>query len=190
MWEVSAQRRDRTCCPAPGGAPERYLGRRQHREEPQGGTSGGGRGLSWLCQAPRPLSLLLAPASLTLCSSSGDRDAECPQESAPCTLAPGPWRGPAPLPELSSPESESRGPGPRSSPRSSPEGSPRPWGRHTCGISPTCTPDTSRLSLLETDGADPSSLEREEASEAPEPREDVKNEGVGYPDMHRASTEG
>lgn len=172
MWEVSAQRRDRTCCPAQGGAPGRGLRRRQRAVLALPG--------------PLALSLLLSPASLTLWSSSGDRDAECPQESAPCTSAPGPWRGPAHLPELSSPESESRGP----SPRSSPEGSLRPWGRHTCSISPTCTPDTPRPSLLEMDGAEPSSLEREEAREAPEPREDVKNEGVGHPDMHRASTEG
>lgn len=116
----------------------------------------------------------------------GDRHAECPQEPAPCTSAPDPWGGPAPSPEPSSPESESRGLSSRPSPKSSPEGSLRPWDQQAGGILPRWTPDAPCLSLLETGGAEPSSLERA----APEPGEDVKSEGARQPDVHRTSTEG
>ncbi|XP_045664862.1 PH and SEC7 domain-containing protein 4 isoform X1 [Ursus americanus] len=107
----------------------------------------------------------------------GDSDAECPQESALRTLAPGPWGSPASSPEPSSPESESGGPGPRPSPVSSQEGSPQPRGPHWGSSLPEWTLDASRPSLLETDGAEPSLLEKEEAGETPHPGKEVKSEG-------------
>ncbi|KAM5317203.1 PH and SEC7 domain-containing protein 4 isoform 3-T3 [Glossophaga mutica] len=105
------------------------------------------------------------------------RDAECPQEPAPCTLPPGPWWGPDSSPERSSPESESRCPSPRPGPVSSPEGRPQPQSCHPSSLFPTWTLKTSCPSLLETDRAKPGSLEREEAGEAPAPGEEVKSEG-------------
>ncbi|XP_027978139.1 PH and SEC7 domain-containing protein 4 isoform X2 [Eumetopias jubatus] len=96
----------------------------------------------------------------------GDSDAECPQESALRTLAPGPWGSPASSPEPSSPESENRGPGPRPSPVFSREGSPKPRGPHWDSSLPEPTLDASRPSLLETDRAEPRLLEKEEAGEA------------------------
>uniref|UniRef100_A0A452TSP7 Pleckstrin and Sec7 domain containing 4 n=1 Tax=Ursus maritimus TaxID=29073 RepID=A0A452TSP7_URSMA len=107
----------------------------------------------------------------------GDSDAECPQESALRTLAPGPWGSPASSPEPSSPESESGGPGPRPSPVSSQEGSPQPRGPHWGSSLPEWTLDASCPSLLETDGAEPSLLEKEEAGETPHPGKEVKSEG-------------
>ncbi|CAK6435299.1 unnamed protein product [Pipistrellus nathusii] len=133
----------------------------------------------------------------------GDRDAECPQEPAPCTPAPGPWWGPASLPEPSSPESGSGGLGPRPSPVSSSswEGSPQSQDRHPSTVFPTWTLDASCLALLETDGAQPWSSETEEAPEAPDPGEEVKSEGPAgtadtdtsgavQPDAHLASAKG
>ncbi|KAF6105720.1 pleckstrin and Sec7 domain containing 4 [Phyllostomus discolor] len=102
-----------------------------------------------------------------------DRDAECPQEPAPSTSPPGPWWGPDSSPEPSSPESESRGPGPVSSQ----EGRPQPQSCHPSSIFPTWTLEPSCPSLLETDGAKPGSLEKEEVGEAPAPGEEVKSEG-------------
>ncbi|XP_027479129.1 PH and SEC7 domain-containing protein 4 isoform X2 [Zalophus californianus] len=96
----------------------------------------------------------------------GDSDAECPQESALRTLAPGPWGSPASSPEPSSPESENRGPGPRPSPVFSREGSPKPRCPHWDSSLPEPTLDASRPSLLETDRAEPRLLEKEEAGEA------------------------
>uniref|UniRef100_G1LVY8 PH and SEC7 domain-containing protein 4 n=1 Tax=Ailuropoda melanoleuca TaxID=9646 RepID=G1LVY8_AILME len=107
----------------------------------------------------------------------GDSDAECPQESALRTLAPGPWGSPASSPEPSSPESESGGPGPRPSPVSSQESSPQPRSPHWGSSLPEWTLDASRPSLLETDGAEPSLLKKEEAGEAPHPGKEVKSEG-------------
>lgn len=188
MWEVTARRRDRTCCPAPG-------------EEPWGGSSWRWlpRLFSWLCRSPLPSVCLSPRVSFTPCSSSGDSDAECPQESAPCTLAPGFPGSPASSPERGSPESESRGPGPRPSPVSSQEGSPRLWGPLQGSSFPEWTLDASRPSLLETDGAKPSFLEKEEARDAPNPGKEVKSEGpartpeagaVVQPGPHLTSTEG
>ncbi|XP_054431517.1 PH and SEC7 domain-containing protein 4 [Pteronotus mesoamericanus] len=128
-----------------------------------------------------------------------NRDAECPQESAPCTLASGPWWGPDSSPEPSSPEPDSRGPsGPRPSPVSSREGSPQPQSCHTSSVFPTWTLETSYPSLLETDSTKPSSVEREEAREAPGPGEEVKCEGPAaaadsravQPDVHLTSSGG
>lgn len=148
-----------------------------------------------LCQAPGPPACC-SPAASSPCSPSGDRDAECPQEPAPCTPAPGPWWGPASSPEPSSPESESRGFGPRPSTVSSSswEGSPQPQGCHPSSAFPTWTLDACRLALLETHGAQPRS-ERVEAPEAPDPEEEVKSEGTAHagavqPDAHLASTGG
>lgn len=129
---------------------------------------------------PGPLALSLPLCSLPpahSCSSSDDRDVECAQEPAPCTPPPGPWWGPESSPEPSSPESESRGPGPRPSPVSSREGRPQPQGCHPSSIFPTWTLEPSCPSVLETDGAEPSSLEKEEAGEAPAPGEELKSEG-------------
>lgn len=166
--------------------PEGGTGLAQHREEPHGERRAGGpRELSRLSRA-LDLQPAVHPASLTPCSSSGDRHAECPQESAPSTSAASPWGGPAPYPDPSSPESDSRGPGSRPSSESSPEGSPRPWGQQAGSILPMWTPDAPRPSLLETGGAEPSSLERA----APESGGDVKSEGASKPDVHRTSAEG
>ncbi|XP_036894673.1 PH and SEC7 domain-containing protein 4 [Sturnira hondurensis] len=106
-----------------------------------------------------------------------DRDAECSQEPAPCTPAPGPWWGPDAAPEPSSPESEDRGPSPRPSPVSSQEDRPQPQSSHLSSVFPMWTLETSCPSLLETDRAKPGSLEREEAREGPAPGEEVKSEG-------------
>ncbi|XP_049508075.1 PH and SEC7 domain-containing protein 4 isoform X2 [Panthera uncia] len=139
------------------------------------------------------------PRGPLLSQDRGDSDAECPQGSAPCTLAPGSPGSPASSPEPSSPESESRGPGPRPSPVSSQEGSPRLWGPHQGSSFPEWTLDASRPSLLETDGAKPSFLEKEEARDAPNPGTEVKSEGpartpeagaVVQPGPHLTSTEG
>ncbi|CAD7676652.1 unnamed protein product [Nyctereutes procyonoides] len=112
-----------------------------------------------------------------LSQDRGDSDAECIQKSAPYTLAPGPWGSTASLTEPSSPESEGRGPGPRPSPVSSQEGSPQHRDHHLGSSFPGCILDASCPSLLEPDGTEPSFLEREEAGEAPHPREEVKSEG-------------
>ncbi|XP_057597418.1 PH and SEC7 domain-containing protein 4 isoform X2 [Hippopotamus amphibius kiboko] len=125
----------------------------------------------------------------------GDRDAECAQESAPCTVAPGPWGSPASSPEPNSPESEGRGPGPWPSPVSSQEGSPQ---LHPGSVLPKWTLGASSPSFLETDGAEPSSLEKEEAGTVPSPEKEVKSEspartaeaGAGQPDNLLPSTEG
>ncbi|XP_042788914.1 PH and SEC7 domain-containing protein 4 isoform X2 [Panthera leo] len=139
------------------------------------------------------------PRGPLLSQDRGDSDAEYPQGSAPCTLAPGSPGSPVSSPEPSSPESESRGPGPRPSPVSSQEGSPRLWGPHQGSSFPEWTLDASRPSLLETDGAKPSFLEKEEARDAPNPGTEVKSEGpartpeagaVVQPGPHLTSTEG
>lgn len=189
------------CAPARGRTlPEGGTGR---AAQLQGGAQGGcpGRRPKAVCSA-RPLGPQPAarPPASSLRSPSGDRDAECPQEPAPCSPAPGPWWGPASSPEPSSPESESRGLGPRPSPVSSSswEGSPQPQGCHPSSAFPTWTLDASRLALLETDGAQPRSSEREEAPEALDPGEEVKSEGPAgtadagtvQPDAHLASTGG
>ncbi|XP_047378571.1 PH and SEC7 domain-containing protein 4 [Sciurus carolinensis] len=98
----------------------------------------------------------------------GGRDARRPQEPAPCILAPGPW---------GSPESERRGLGPRPSPSSSPEGSPSPQ-RHSPGPFPKWSLDAPHSPLLESDGAEPSSLEREVVGEAPHPGQEAQCEGA------------
>lgn len=162
--------------PSGGGGPGRVPGGR-NRE-------------SWLCLAPGPSACCLPPASLTSCSSLGDRDAEYPQDSAPCTSAPGPWGCPASSLEPGSPESVSRGPSPRPSPESSREGSPQSQGCHSGSIFPERTGDAAHPSLLETDEAEPSSLERGEAEEALGPAEEVKSERAGQPDVSAAASEG
>ncbi|XP_023374611.1 PH and SEC7 domain-containing protein 4 isoform X2 [Otolemur garnettii] len=112
----------------------------------------------------------------------GDSDAGNPQESALCTLAaPSPWESSASSPDPSSPVSEGTGPGPRPSPASSQEGSPK-LQRHSLGTSPKWTLDASYSSLLETDGSEPSSLEKEEVGEAPSPGEEVRSEGTIRPE--------
>ncbi|XP_067560515.1 PH and SEC7 domain-containing protein 4 isoform X1 [Pseudorca crassidens] len=128
----------------------------------------------------------------------GDRRAECAQESAPCTVSPGPRGSPASSSEPSSPESEARGPSPRPSPLSSQEGSPQLWGRHRGSVLSTWMLGTSSPSFLETDGAAPTSLEREKAGEAPSPGKEVKSDGPAgtaeagarQPDVLLTSTEG
>ncbi|XP_029793638.1 PH and SEC7 domain-containing protein 4 [Suricata suricatta] len=134
-----------------------------------------------------------------LSQDRGDSDAECPQEPAPCTLAPGLLGSPASSPEPSSPESESRRAGPRPSPVSSQEGSPRLWGHHLGSSFSEWTLDASRPSPLETDGAEPRFLEEEEAGETPNPGKEVRSESparapeagaVIQPGAHLTSTEG
>nr|KAF6430117.1 pleckstrin and Sec7 domain containing 4 [Molossus molossus] len=128
----------------------------------------------------------------------GDRDAECPQESAPCTPAPGPCWGTASSPEPGSPGSESRGLSLRPSPVSSWEGSPQPHSCHPGSVLPTWTLDAAHPSPLETNGVTPSSSEREEAGEGPVPGAEVKCEGPAgpaeartvQPDAHPTSTGG
>ncbi|KAF5926105.1 hypothetical protein HPG69_011231, partial [Diceros bicornis minor] len=128
----------------------------------------------------------------------GDGDAERPQESAPCTLAPGPWGSPASSPEPGSPEPESGGRSPRPSAVSSQGGSPQLRGRHSSSTFPKWTLDASCSSLVETDGAEPSSLEKEEAREAPNPGKEIKSEGPArtseagavQPDLHLTSAQG
>ncbi|XP_057414794.1 PH and SEC7 domain-containing protein 4 isoform X2 [Balaenoptera acutorostrata] len=128
----------------------------------------------------------------------GDRHAERAQESAPCTVSPGPWGSPASSPEPSSPESEARGPSPRPSPLSSQEGSPQLWNQPPGSVLPTWMLDTTSPSFLETDGAEPSSLEKEKTGEAPSPGKEVKSEGpartaeagASQPDVLLTSTEG
>lgn len=166
MWEVPSRRRDRTCCPAPGGG---AAGRELAEVALQA--------VFLLCGAPWPSACLSPHVSFPPCSSSGDSDAECPQESALRTLAPGPWGSPASSPEPSSPESESGGPGPRPSPVSSREGSPSPPGPNWGSSLPERTLDPSCPSLLEADGTEPSFPEKEEAGEPPQPGEEVKSEG-------------
>eukprot|EP00070_Physeter_catodon_P005980 XP_007112696.1 PH and SEC7 domain-containing protein 4 [Physeter catodon] len=120
------------------------------------------------------------------------------QESAPCTVSPGPWGSPGSSPEPSSPESEARGPSPRPSPLSSQEGSPQLWSHHPGSVLPTWMLDTSSPSFLKTAGAEPSSLEKEKAGEAPSPGKEVKSEGpartaeagASQPDVLLTSTEG
>nr|XP_012598292.1 PH and SEC7 domain-containing protein 4 isoform X2 [Microcebus murinus] len=137
------------------------------------------------------------PQGPLISQDRGEREAGHPQESAPCTLAPSPWESPASSPHPSSPESESRGPGPRPSPASSQEGSPQ-LQRHSSGTSPKWTPDASCSSLLEEDGAEPSSVEKEEVLEAPSPGQGVKSEGTvgpaeaggAEPDVHLTPPEG
>nr|XP_023412783.1 PH and SEC7 domain-containing protein 4 [Loxodonta africana]XP_023412784.1 PH and SEC7 domain-containing protein 4 [Loxodonta africana]XP_023412785.1 PH and SEC7 domain-containing protein 4 [Loxodonta africana]XP_023412786.1 PH and SEC7 domain-containing protein 4 [Loxodonta africana] len=131
---------------------------------------------------------------------TGETDAERLQDSATCTLAPGPRGSPASSPQPSSPESESRAPGPWPSPVSSQEGSPQLPHHHSSSIFPKGTLDASHLSLLETDGAEPSSLEKKEAREAPSPGEEVKSEDedavrtkearAAQQDVHSTSAEG
>ncbi|XP_029087798.1 PH and SEC7 domain-containing protein 4 isoform X2 [Monodon monoceros] len=128
----------------------------------------------------------------------GDRHVECAQESAPCAVSPGPRGSPASSSEPSSPESEARGPSPRPSPLSSQEGSPQLWSHHPGSVLPTWMLDTSSPSFLETDGAEPTSLEKEKAGEAPSPGKEVKSEGPAgtaeagarQPDVLLTSTEG
>ncbi|XP_059747746.1 PH and SEC7 domain-containing protein 4 isoform X2 [Bos taurus] len=105
----------------------------------------------------------------------GDKDTECVQESAPCTVTPGhPWGSPASSPEPSSPESGVRGPNSLPSPVSSREGSLRLQGHPPGSVLPEWTLDAPSPSFLETDGAEPGSLEKEEAGEAPTQGKEVK----------------
>ena len=169
----------------------------------QGGAPGRGSCWGWQPRlfpgsAPWPSACPSSRASFTLHSSSGDRHAERAQESAPCTVSPGPWGSPASSPEPSSPESEARGPSPRPSPLSSQEGSPQLWNQPPGSVLPTWMLDTTSPSFLETDGAEPSSLEKEKAGEAPSPGKEVKSEGpartaeagASQPDVLLTSTEG
>ncbi|XP_059973404.1 PH and SEC7 domain-containing protein 4 [Mesoplodon densirostris] len=129
---------------------------------------------------------------------TGEIQYGCAQESAPCTMSPGPWGSPASSLESSSPESEARGPSPRPSPVSSQEGSPQLWSHHPGSVLPTWMLDTSSPSSLETDGAEPSSLEKEKAGEAPSPGREGRSEGpartaeaeASQPDVPLTSTEG
>ncbi|KAJ1077739.1 hypothetical protein K5549_011066 [Capra hircus] len=108
-------------------------------------------------------------------TSTSDRDTECVQESGPCTVAPGhPLGSPASSPEPSSPESGVRGPDSLPSPVSSREGSLRLQGHLPGSVLPKWTLDAPSPSFLETDGAEPDSLEKEEAGEAPTQGKEVK----------------
>ncbi|KAB0380578.1 hypothetical protein FD755_008362 [Muntiacus reevesi] len=108
-------------------------------------------------------------------TSTSDKDTECVQESAPCTVAPGhPWESPASSPEPSSPESGVRGSDSLPSPVSSREGSLRLQGRPPGSVFPEWTLDAPSPSFLETDGVQPGSLEKEEAGEAPNRGKEVK----------------
>uniref|UniRef100_A0A2K6GGJ9 PH and SEC7 domain-containing protein 4 n=1 Tax=Propithecus coquereli TaxID=379532 RepID=A0A2K6GGJ9_PROCO len=137
------------------------------------------------------------PQGPLISQDRGEREAGHPQESASCTLAPSPWESPASSPDPSSPESESRGPGPRPSPASSQESSPQ-LQHHSLATSPKWTLDASYASLLEADGAEPSSVEKEEVGEAPSPGHGVKSEGTvrpaeaggAQPDVHLTPAEG
>uniref|UniRef100_A0A8D1A5Q0 PH domain-containing protein n=1 Tax=Sus scrofa TaxID=9823 RepID=A0A8D1A5Q0_PIG len=128
----------------------------------------------------------------------GDRDAECPQGSAPCTETPGSWGSPASSLEPSSPESEGRGPGPQPSPVSSGEGSPQLRSHQPGSELPKWALDASSPSLLETDGAEPHSLETEEAGGTLNLGKEVKSEGPArtaeagavQPDVRLTSPEG
>uniref|UniRef100_A0A8C3YGY5 PH and SEC7 domain-containing protein 4 n=1 Tax=Catagonus wagneri TaxID=51154 RepID=A0A8C3YGY5_9CETA len=121
----------------------------------------------------------------------GDRDAESPQASAPCTVAPDPWGSPASSPEPSSPKSEDRGPGPRPSPVTSWEGSPQLPGHQPGSELPRQTPAAPSPSVRETDGAEPCFPERAETGGALNPGKEEKHEGpsgtaeagVGQPDI-------
>uniref|UniRef100_A0A8D1Q834 PH domain-containing protein n=1 Tax=Sus scrofa TaxID=9823 RepID=A0A8D1Q834_PIG len=128
----------------------------------------------------------------------GDRDAECPQGSAPCTETPGSWGSPASSLEPSSPESEGRGPGPQPSPVSSGKGSPQLRSHQPGSELPKWALDASSPSLLETDGAEPHSLETEEAGGTLNLGKEVKSEGPArtaeagavQPDVRLTSPEG
>uniref|UniRef100_A0A8D2BGU0 PH domain-containing protein n=1 Tax=Sus scrofa TaxID=9823 RepID=A0A8D2BGU0_PIG len=128
----------------------------------------------------------------------GDRDAECPQGSAPCTETPGSWGSPASSLEPSSPESEGRGPGPQPSPVCSGEGSPQLRSHQPGSELPKWALDASSPSLLETDGAEPHSLETEEAGGTLNLGKEVKSEGPArtaeagavQPDVRLTSPEG
>ncbi|KAM6202371.1 PH and SEC7 domain-containing protein 4 [Rhynchocyon petersi] len=128
----------------------------------------------------------------------GGSDANAEQDPSACTLDPGPWDAPASSPELSSPESESRDPGPWPSPVSSQEGSPQLPRHCSDNTSPRWTLDASHLSLLETDRAESSSLEKEEAMGTPCPGEELKSEktvraeeaGAAQLDIHSTCKEG
>ncbi|XP_016008527.2 PH and SEC7 domain-containing protein 4 isoform X1 [Rousettus aegyptiacus] len=168
IWETGHVGSD----PSPGPHPVRP---RQALPSAEGWQTG--RGPSWL-QVP------------LISKDRSDRDAEYPQDSAPCTSAPGPWGCPASSLEPGSPESVSRGPSPRPSPESSREGSPQSQGCHSGSIFPERTGDAAHPSLLETDEAEPSSLERREAEEALGPAEEVKSERAGQPDVSAAASEG
>lgn len=186
-WDTGHVRSDPSPATHPVHPPGSWIPSASHQAlpRPEGGQTE--QGPSW-------------PQEPLTSQDRGDRDAECPQESAPCTPGPRPWWGPASSPEPSSPESESRGLGPRPSPVSSSswEGSPQPQGCHPSSTFPTWTLDASRLALLETQVAQPRSSETEEAPEAPDPGEEVKSEGPAgtahagavQPDAHLASTGG
>ena len=150
------------------------------REEPGGVGEGGpasndSPGCSLALPGPLARSLPSPHASFIPCSFSGDKDTECVQESAPCTVTPGhPWGSPASSPEPSSPESGVRGLDSLPSPVSSREGSLRLQGHPPGSVLPEWTLDAPSPSFLETDGAEPGSLEKEEAGEAPTQGKEVK----------------
>ena len=162
------------CCPMCGRSLPHDQGQ---NVQFQGGAGGEGEGdmlvmtaqaVPWLCQAPWPKACPSPRASFIPCSFSGDKDTECVQESAPCTVAPGhPWGSPASSPEPSSPESGVRGSDSLPSPVSSREGSLRLQGHPPGSVLPEWTLDAPSPSFLETDGVEPGSLEKEEAGEAP-----------------------
>ncbi|XP_015355263.1 LOW QUALITY PROTEIN: PH and SEC7 domain-containing protein 4 [Marmota marmota marmota] len=116
------------------------------------------------CQTEEDLSW---PQEPLISQDRGGRDAGRPQEPAPCILAPGPW---------GSPESEHRGLGPRPSPSTSPESSPLSQ-RHSPGTFPKWSRDAPHPSLLESDGAEPSSLKKEVTGKAPHPGQEAQSEG-------------
>uniref|UniRef100_A0A8C6CN12 PH and SEC7 domain-containing protein 4 n=1 Tax=Moschus moschiferus TaxID=68415 RepID=A0A8C6CN12_MOSMO len=137
-------------------------------------------GPGWPSEAPWPTACPSPHASFIPCSFSGDKDTECVQESAPCTMAPGhPWGSPASSPEPSSPESGVRGPDSLPSPVSSREGSLQLQGHPPGSVLPEWTLDAPSPSFLETDGAEPGSLETEEAGEAPTQGKEVKLSPAG-----------
>ena len=84
------------------------------------------------------------------------------------------WGSPASSPEPSSPESGVRGLDSLPSPVSSREGSLRLQGHPPGSVLPEWTLDAPSPSFLETDGAEPGSLEKEEAGEAPTQGKEVK----------------
>ncbi|XP_013002824.1 PH and SEC7 domain-containing protein 4 [Cavia porcellus] len=127
----------------------------------------------------------------------GERDTGCPQEPAPCTLAPSPCGSPASSPDPGSPASEGRGPGPRPTPASSQEGSQQ-LQHDSPDIFPKWPLDTSHPSLLETDGVVPTSLKKDKGGEASDPGQEVESEGIArtavapgiQADVHWISAEG
>ncbi|XP_054977452.1 PH and SEC7 domain-containing protein 4 isoform X2 [Sorex araneus] len=106
-------------------------------------------------------------------SSSGDKNAEGPQESAFCALSPGPWGSSASSPEPNSLESVSRDAGSRSSLVTSEPGSLQPQSPPWDHGAPRRMLDASCPALLTTDVMEPSSPDTEEPEEALDPGTEV-----------------